>query len=163
MPDEVLLTVEGALESPLALTFDALRAFPESQQIRDVSQSQLGRRGAGVTLDAILTLAKPRPEARYLTLHASLDDFYVSIPLVPTQTLGIVIYGIDGAPLPTTEGGPLRFLLRDPAACHTAELDDCANIKHLDRIELTTHRGRDTRPNTPDDHPALHARRQKPS
>jgi DMSO/TMAO reductase YedYZ molybdopterin-dependent catalytic subunit len=160
MPDEVLLVVEGALESPLALTFHDLQAFAESEQVRDVSRVQPERRGDAVTLDAILARARPLPEASYLTLHASRDDFYVSIPLVPVRAQCIVVYSLEGGPLPTSEGGPLRLLVRDPAACRTSELDDCANIKHLDRIELTTGRGRDTRPTTVDDHDALHARQR---
>ena len=43
-------------------------------------------------------------------------------------------------------GGPIRLIIRDPSACHTGELDDCANVKYLSRIELTERRGRDTRP-----------------
>ncbi len=158
MSDAVLLRLDGALESPLALTFDDLRAFPESAQVRDVSQFQANRLGDGVTLDALLDRAQPLPEARYLTLHASQDDFYVSIPLVPVRAQCIVVYSLDGGPLPATQGGPIRLLVRDPAACHTSELDDCANVKYLDRIELSTRRGRDTRPTTAADHDALHAR-----
>ena len=47
-------------------------------------------------------------------------------------------------------------LIRDPAACHTDELDDCANVKFLSRIELSIRRGRDTRPTTDEDHAKLH-------
>ena len=48
------------------------------------------------------------------------------------------------------------FLIRDPAACHTDQLDDCANVKYLSRIELTERRGRDTRPADEQSHQALH-------
>lgn len=160
MSDQVLLTVEGALESPLALTYDAFLAFDEPEQVRDVSRIQPHRRGNGVTLDAILDRTKPHPDAQYLTFHASRDDFYVSIPLAPVRGHCIVVYSVEGAPLPVAEGGPLRLLVRDPSACHTSELDDCANIKHLDRIELTIRRGHDTRPTTIADHEALHDRQR---
>ena len=59
-------------------------------------------------------------------------------------------------PLGADQGGPIRFLIRDPAACHTHELDDCANVKFLSRIELTERRGRDTRPQTDEEHAKLH-------
>jgi hypothetical protein len=71
---------------------------------------------------------------------------------------GIVVSHLDGQALRTDQGGPIRFLIRDPAACHTDELDDCANVKYLDRIELTVRKGRDTRPADEAEHSALHAR-----
>lgn len=158
MSDAVLLTVDGEVDSPLALTFDGLCAFAEADHIRDVSRFQPTRRGDGITLDALLALAQPRPEANYLTLHASRDDFHVSIPLAPVRAECLVVYCVEGAPLPTSQGGPIRFLIRNPAACHTSELDDCANVKYLDRIELTVRKSRDTRPTTDAEHVALHAR-----
>ena len=55
-------------------------------------------------------------------------------------------------------GGPIRFLIRDPAACHTGELDDCANVKFVDRIELTVAKGRDTRAEDDAEDDKLHRR-----
>ena len=107
-------------------------------------------------LEAILERARPRPEANYLTLHADRDDFHVSVPLEAVRAEGIVVYHRGGQPLATEQGGPIRFLIRDPAACHTDELDDCANVKYLSRIELSIRRGRDTRPTTDEDHARLH-------
>ncbi len=78
------------------------------------------------------------PEANYLTLHADRDDFHVSIPLQAVRGEGIVVYRLGEGPLGPKQGGPIRFLIRDPSACHTGELDDCANVKYLSRIELTT-------------------------
>jgi DMSO/TMAO reductase YedYZ molybdopterin-dependent catalytic subunit len=156
--DAVMLTVDGAVEQPLTLDFEALSQFPESEHVRDVSRFHPSRRGDGVTLDALLARVRPRPEANYLTLHASRDDFHVSIPLDPVRAEAIVVYRVGDRPLSPTEGGPIRFLIRDPAACHTSELDDCANVKYLDRIELTVRKSRDTRPTTDAEHAALHAR-----
>ena len=58
----------------------------------------------------------------------------------------VVVYKHSGRSLGPEQGGPVRFLIKDPTACHTSELDDCANVKYLSRIELTVRRGRDTRP-----------------
>ena len=69
---------------------------------------------------------------------------------------GIVVYRLGDAPLEARQGGPIRFLIRNPAACHTDELDDCANVKYLSRIELSVRRGRDTRPADEAAHEALH-------
>ena len=73
---DVLLKIDGAVEQPLALTFDDLAAFPEAAQFADVSRIHPSRRGDGVTLDAILERARVRPAANYLTLHADRDDFH---------------------------------------------------------------------------------------
>ncbi|MFM7319716.1 MAG: hypothetical protein ACKO5E_22440, partial [bacterium] len=104
------------------------------------------------------SLAGVLPEANYLTLHARRDDFHVSVPLDAVRAQGLLIYKIGNDDLAVSQGGPFRFLIRDFAACHSAELDDCANVKFLDRIELTQRKGLDTRPLTDAEHEALHAR-----
>lgn len=157
----MLLRVEGAVEQPLDLTFNDFRALPEADQVADVSRFHPGRRGDGVTLEAVLRLARPTAAAAYLTLHATRDDFHVSIPLHAVRGEGILVYRIGQQPLSREQGGPVRFLIRDPAACHTDELDDCANIKYLDRIELAAQKGRDTRPADDAAHAALHEQQEK--
>jgi DMSO/TMAO reductase YedYZ molybdopterin-dependent catalytic subunit len=163
MSDDPILRVEGAVERPLRLTLADLDELPEPVHIRDVSRFHPKRQGDGVTLEAILEQARVRPEANYLTLHADRDDFHVSVPLEPVRQQGILVYRLGCDPLGAEHGGPLRFLIRDPSACHTGELDECANVKYLSRIELTTRRGRDTRPTTEDQHTALHQAQAQPS
>lgn len=154
---ECLLRIDGEVAQPLELTFADFQGFPEADQVRDVSRYHPTRQGDGVTLQAVLDRVQPKESATYLTLHASRDDFAASIPLAEVAGEGIVVYQMAGAPLPVERGGPIRFLIRDPAACHTAELDDCANVKYVDRIELTAGRGRDTRPADDQEHEDLHA------
>jgi DMSO/TMAO reductase YedYZ molybdopterin-dependent catalytic subunit len=156
MSQPVLLKLDGAVEVPLELTFDDLAALPAEAQVGDVSRFHPGRRGDGVVLEALLERARPRAEANYLTLHADRDDFHVSVPLQAVRGEGIVVYKLGDERLGSEQGGPIRFLVRDPAACHTDQLDDCANVKYLSRIELTTRRGRDTRPADDAAHAALH-------
>jgi DMSO/TMAO reductase YedYZ molybdopterin-dependent catalytic subunit len=153
-----VLIVDGAVENPLRLGFGDLAALPDEHQIPDVSPYHPGREGRGVDLRALLARARPKPEARFLTLHADRDDFHVSISLDAIRDRGMIVYGLGGGPLESSKGGPIRFLVRDPASCHTAELDECANVKYLSRIELTTGRGRDTRPEDEAAHAALHGR-----
>jgi len=140
-----LLRIDGDVEQPLELAFDDLREFPERDQVQDVSQLNPNRRGGGVTLRSILDRAKPNPSAAYLTLHASTDGFAASVRLEAVQERGILVYRLDGSALPVSAGGPIRFFIRDSAACRTDELDDCANVKFVDRIEITTEPGQDTR------------------
>jgi DMSO/TMAO reductase YedYZ molybdopterin-dependent catalytic subunit len=156
MPRTVLLKLDGAVEDPLDLSYEDLASLPASAQVADVSRFHPKRRGGGVALEALLEKARPRPEANYLTLHADRDDFHVSVPLQAVRGEGIVVYKLGDERLAPDQGGPIRFLIRDPAACHTDELDDCANVKYLSRIELTVRRGRDTRPADEAAHAALH-------
>ena len=131
---------------------------PEEDQIPDVSPFHPGRNGHGIDLRALLRRAAPRPEARFLTLHADRDDFHVSIALDAIRDRGMIVYRLGDGALVPAQGGPIRFLVRDPASCHSAELDECANVKYLSRIELTNGRGRDNRPEDDVAHAALHAR-----
>ena len=157
MEQPVLLILDGAVERRLDLTFADLAGLPEPDQVRDVSRFHASRRGDGVTLEALLERARPLAEADYVTLHASRDDFHVSIPLQAVRGEGVVVFRLGDETLGREHGGPIRFLIRDPAACHTDQLDDCANVKYLDRIEVTVRRGRDTRPADDEAHAALHA------
>ena len=157
MPDSpVLLRFEGAVDRPLGWTFEELLAMPGDDQVPDVSRFHPGRRGDAVSLDALFRMAGPRPEASHVTLHADRDDFHVSVPLDALREQGLVVYKVGPDRLGVEQGGPIRLLILDPAACHSDELDDCANVKYLSRIELTVRRGRDTRPADEAAHAALH-------
>lgn len=150
------LRVDGLVETPRTFAFDDFRSFSEPEQVRDFTRFHPKRPGDGVTLRAILDRVKPASNATYLTLHATRDDFAASIPLAAVLDEAVVVYQLNGAPYPETKGGPFRFLIKNPAVCHTNELDDCANVKFVDRIELTAGRGRDTRPHDEAEHEALH-------
>jgi DMSO/TMAO reductase YedYZ molybdopterin-dependent catalytic subunit len=156
MNEPPVLTIDGLVERPLSLSFADLDALPEPARVADVSRFHPKRRGDGVALDALLDRAGVRPEANYVTLHADRDDFHVSVPLGPVREQGIVVYRLGNGRLGLDDGGPIRFLIRDPSVCHTGELDECANVKYLSRIELSTRPGRDTRPATDAEHEALH-------
>jgi len=152
------LRIDGLVANAIDLTRQQLQALPDSAQVPDVSRFEAKKQGDAVTLDSLLALAGVLPEANYMTLHAGRDDFHVSVPLDAVRAQGLLIYKIGDTDLAASQGGPFRFLIRDFAACHSAELDDCANVKFLDRIELTQRKGRDTRPLTDEEHEALHAR-----
>ena len=154
----ILLSLEGAVGRPLGLTFEDLGGMPEASQVVDVSRFQPSRVGDAVALDSLLAMAGPEPRATHLTLHADRDDFHVSIPLDAIKGQGLVVYKVGGGRLGVDQGGPIRLLIRDPSACHTGDLDECANVKYLSRIELTAGRGRDTRPLDDVAHRALHDR-----
>lgn len=158
---EPLLIVDGEVERPLSLGFVDLLAFPQDDQVEDVSRFHAGRSGDAVTFAAILRTASPRSDANYVTLHADRDDFHVSVPLADLRDQGLVVYRSGARGLNPDRGGPIRFLIRDPKACRSSELDECANVKYLSRIELTIRKGRDTRPVDDEAHAALHREQER--
>ena len=138
------LRIDGEVKNTVELTRQDLAGFPNVDLVSDVSQLDPRRSGEAVMLDALLRRATPDDSATHVTLHSS-DGFSASIPLAEVHDRGIVLFQNGGASVPTTAGGPFRFLIPDAAECKTAELDACANVKGLARIELTIGRGRDTR------------------
>src|SRR5690242_4324440 len=118
----VMLTVAGEIANPRTLSFADLAAIAPEYQVGDVSRLVPGRKGDAVRLTGILQLVKPKAMARYLGLHSSSDDFHASIPLDAVADRALVIYRLDGQPLPDKAGGPVRFFIPDFAACHTTEI-----------------------------------------
>jgi DMSO/TMAO reductase YedYZ molybdopterin-dependent catalytic subunit len=155
---EPLLTIDGEVETPLRLSFADCAALEPALQLVDVSQLDPKRSGDALRLAGLLELVKPRSGAEWLNLHASRDDFHAGIPLADVRDRAIVIYRLAGAPLPEKAGGPFRFFIPDFAACHSAEIDECANVKYVDRIEVSTQRGFDNRPHDAAEHAELHRR-----
>jgi DMSO/TMAO reductase YedYZ molybdopterin-dependent catalytic subunit len=158
MSAESALRIDGLVARPVELNYDQLSAMDAGAQVADVSRVDPARRGSAVRLSALLQLVGAKTEGDYLTLHASLDDFHASVPLAEVRERGLLIYQLDCEPLPRKSGGPFRFLISDYAACKTAEVDDCANVKFVDRIEITHGRGQDNRPHDEQQHADLHKR-----
>jgi len=131
-----MLRIEGAVDHPLALGFEDLRGMPTEAQVPDVSRIDPARRGGGVALGAILRMASPHPGATRAILHADRDGFRVGLPLAAMCDRGVVVYRVDDGPMPPEKGGPFRMLVRGAAECHAEELDECANVKYLSRIEI---------------------------
>lgn len=162
----ILLKITGLVEREMSLTFDDLSGVDAEQQIADMSEIDPKRKGGAVRLAGLLALAGLKAEAAYLGLHASKDDFHASVPLEAVRERGLVIYRLDAGPsgdcvsghrpLDEAAGGPVRFYIPDFAACHTAEVDECANVKFVDWIELTAEKGFDNRPHDGEEHEALH-------
>ena len=159
--DPVILVVNGEVDRPAQLSLDDLAAIEANSQVADVSRLDPKRRGKAVTLAGLLAHVRVRPTAQYLTLHSASDDFHASVPLAAVRERGLLIYALDDGPLPAKAGGPVRFLIPDYAACHTDEVDECANVKFVDHIELTAVRGRDNRPSDEEAHADLHRREEE--
>ena len=140
------LKIDGHVKNPTSFDSPALNELPAEARIDDVSTLVPDRQGRAATLAGLLEHAEPTAEATHVTLHSD-DGFSASLALADVRDLGIILYEQNGQPLDSRFGGPFRFLIPNAAACRTAELDACANVKHLVHIELTAGAGRDTRRN----------------
>ena len=136
------LTITGEVNSEKSFLFNDLAAMPE--QVEDVSQEVEGRQGRGVRLRALIDQAGRKPDADHATLASTDGKFTASVPLDDILD-AILVYQLNGEPLPEQYGGPVRFLIPDAAACHTGGADTCANVKFLGRIELTKGKVEDSR------------------
>jgi len=158
---DVLLKITGEVERPLALSFVDLAKLDAALQITDVSRLDPKRAGDAVTLAGLLNLVGVKPSAKWLTLHSATDDFHASIPLDAVRDKAILIYRLHGDSLPAKSGGPFRFFIPNFAACHSAEVDECANVKFVDHIEVSSQRGHDNRPLEDREHAELHRRQEE--
>jgi DMSO/TMAO reductase YedYZ molybdopterin-dependent catalytic subunit len=150
------LIVDGEAEKKCSFAAADLALLALEQQIMDVSAIEPKRQGRGIWLAGLLAAARVKPTATHVTLHSSADDFHASVPLAAVADRAFVIYAVGDGPLPVSAGGPFRFFIRDHAACKAAEVDECANVKFVDRIELTAGPGFDNRPRDEAEHAKLH-------
>jgi DMSO/TMAO reductase YedYZ molybdopterin-dependent catalytic subunit len=150
------LRIDGEVKQPVSWTHANLAAIHSTYQIPDVTKYDAKRPGRAVRLSGILVAVGEKPAARWLTLHSSKDDFHASIPLAAVRDRALILYELDGQPLPEASGGPFRFFIPDHAACHTAQVDECANVKFIDHLQLSAERGLDNRPQNEAEHAKLH-------
>lgn len=111
------LAVTGLVERPLTLTLAQLRALPQRTQItrHDCVEgwSAIGQ-WTGVPLALLLNMAGVLPAAKYIVFHCADTlygaQYYESCDMDDAhhpQTL--VAHSLNGAPLPVTNGAPLRM------------------------------------------------------
>lgn len=153
---ESILRVTGEVAKETSFSYGDLQQLDSEFQVPDFSTIESGRPGSALRLRGILAAVQENGNACFLGMHSSHDDFHASIPLEDVRDRGFVLYGLDGAPLPLSKGGPIRFFIPDHAACNTDDIDECANVKYIDHIELTRTRGFDNRPTDEEEHAKLH-------
>ncbi len=78
------LVVDGAVESPLALSWQELLALPQIRQVCDfhcvTGWTVLDLPWKGVRLETVAALARPTAEATHVMLHGS-DSYSTNLPL----------------------------------------------------------------------------------
>jgi DMSO/TMAO reductase YedYZ molybdopterin-dependent catalytic subunit len=116
------LMIDGLVDSPVALTLDEIRKYEVMDQyvtLSCISNPIAGdlistTRWTGVSMQDIVNLAKPKPEATYIRI-SSVDGFYevVALDLIRQDRRVMLTYAFDGHPLPERNGFPLRIHIPD--------------------------------------------------
>ncbi|MEZ6184935.1 MAG: molybdopterin-dependent oxidoreductase [Planctomycetota bacterium] len=133
-PDRVQLG--GLVAAPRALTFFELSTIPMTQQVPDVRARVPGREGRAVQLGALLDMAQPQAGATHVQVSTADGSFTSSVSLEEARR-GLLVYAVDGGPLPAERGGPFRLLIPEGS-------DRCANVKAVGSIEVTAASGAKT-------------------
>jgi thiosulfate reductase cytochrome b subunit len=112
------LRVGGLVERPIELTLQELRALPHHEQITQhfciQGWSGIAKWG-GVSMQTILDLVKPRPEAKWVVFYSLGDGadeglYYDAHPIEQmSYQLTMLAYDMNGAPLSYGHGAPLRL------------------------------------------------------
>lgn len=129
------LTVDGAVESPLALSFADLLALPQVELDADfhcvTGWSVMDLAFRGVRLETIAALARPRPEATHVMTYAH-DGYSTNLPLEEALKPDVLlVHAVEGKPLTPSHGGPVRVVV--------PQLWAWKGAKWVTRIELLTH------------------------
>ena len=105
----------GLVEHEVSWTWDEFLRLPITEVTCDIHcvtrWSRLDNRFEGVPIREIVARVRPRPEARYVLVHAD-PDYTTNLPLeelVDDDVLLAVKH--DGKPLEPDHGGPLRLVV----------------------------------------------------
>lgn len=114
------LQVEGAVQRPLSLTVDALRALPTTTVTADFHCLEgwvvRDRTWQGVSLGTILALAGLEPDARFVAVWGADHAGRYNILLTREQVLAptsILAWAKDGNALDHAQGAPFRLYVPD--------------------------------------------------
>jgi thiosulfate reductase cytochrome b subunit len=112
------LRVHGLVENPVAFSLEDLRALPCHEQITQhfCIQGWSGvAKWGGVSMQTILELVKPRPEAKWVVFYSLGDGpdkglYYDAHPIEQMRyELTMLAYDMNGEPLSYGHGAPLRL------------------------------------------------------
>lgn len=134
-----VLRIDGAVVQPVSFDRAAMQQLPGEHHVPDVSTVMPGTTGKAIKVKGLLDVPALKIEADHVTFHSIDGKYAATLTLQQARDFGLLLYELNGEPLPDKKGGPFRLI--------TPGLGDlCANVKGVGRIEITQGAGRDTRP-----------------
>ena len=129
------LSIDGAVDEPVELGWEALIALPQVDWEGDIHcvtrWSKFGMRWRGVELGALLARARPTAQATHLLAH-SVGGYTTNLALSDVlDHPALVAHEADGVALEAEHGGPARLLV--------PHLYLWKSAKWLSRLELLEH------------------------
>jgi 2-dehydropantoate 2-reductase len=134
-----ILRIEGAVVQPIVLDRESLTKLPAEHQVSDLGTIMPNMNGKAIRVKGILDVPALAIGADHVTFHSQDGQFAASLTVRQAMDHGVLVYELDGQPMPESKGGPFRLVAPGLG-------DLCANVKGVVRIELTKGPGKDTRP-----------------
>ncbi len=122
-----LFEIDGAVSFARGFTFDELRASGRQMVERSVLLG--GRAITGVRLGVVVEALAIKPWARFVVVSGG-DGYVANVPLAAVHDC-VLVYAVGDQPLPRDLGGPVRLLTRG--------LDECTNVKAVERLTFAEH------------------------
>jgi 2-dehydropantoate 2-reductase len=136
-----VVRIDGDVVQPVSLDRSAMQQLPEVHHVVDVSTVMPGMMGRAIKVKGLLEVPSLGIKADHVTFHSLDGKYAATLTLQQARDFGLLLYELNGEPLPEGKGGPFRLIAPGLG-------DLCANVKGVGRIEITRGPGRDTRPST---------------
>ena len=112
---EWTLTIDGEVEVPTTLSWDAFNALPRAEDTSDfhcvTTWSRYDCRWSGVPFTALYELVKPTAAARFV-YFTGYDGYSTNVPLEQCLDDDVLLAThFDGAPLSREHGAPVRVII----------------------------------------------------
>lgn len=129
------MTVDGLVERPTTWDWRGIHTLPESSYVGAIhcvtTWSMFDITFTGVSVDALLAVAGPKPEATHV-LATSTTGYTTNLPLDDiVEGKAWIVWGFGGEPLAAEHGGPVRMLV--------PHLYFWKSAKWITRIDLLDH------------------------
>lgn len=134
-----IVRIDGDVVQPISLDRRTLGQLPEEHRVEDVGSVASGMTGRAVTMKGLLEVPALGIQADHVTIHSQDGRYAATLTLEQARRHGLLLFEIEGEPIPASKGGPFRFIAPGLG-------DLCAHVKSVGRIEVRVGSGKDTRP-----------------
>ena len=129
------LRIEGEVEEPMRFHWTDFLALPQAEDVSDfhcvTGWSRLDMRWEGVRFETLAALVRPTMAATHVMFH-SYDGYSTNLPLEEALKPDVLLaHRVDGEPLSTEHGGPVRVV--------TPQLWAWKGAKWVRRVEFMPH------------------------